>query len=83
MLRKKLGHARIVSVQEVKAAAAGGDANKGQKTGDANKGEKTDIKISDPQRYCNWPYPYYYCPQPNPVCYGKVVCDPNPSCSIM
>ncbi|KAJ7963509.1 Heavy metal transport/detoxification protein [Quillaja saponaria] len=68
MLRKKFRHAKIVSVQEVKA---GGDANKDQK--------KETINIIDPLRCC-----YNYCPPPYPVCYGKVVCDPNPpGCSIM
>ncbi|KAJ7963515.1 Heavy metal-associated domain containing protein [Quillaja saponaria] len=67
-LRKKFRHAKIVSVQEVKE----GDAK--------TEPKKEIINIIDPQLYC-----YNYCPPPiNPVCYGKVVCDPNPpDCSIM
>ncbi|KAJ7963507.1 putative Heavy metal transport/detoxification superfamily protein [Quillaja saponaria] len=77
-LRKKLGHARIVSVQEVKGGGGeGGDAI---------------IKIRRKKLIHNVTVtgrtPYYncshYCPPPNPVYYGKIVCDPNPSgCSIM
>lgn len=74
-LRKKVGHATIVSVEEVKPKPKPDDK---KKEGDKDKKAGTEKKCSCPTPLCACPPPCY---QPQLVFYD---CDPyQPTCTIM